>query len=51
MTATATQTIVEMTIQTETSVGARAESRLNPSVAIMSAAYRRATRGRKKNAT
>ena len=37
--ATATQTIAEMMIQTDTSVGARANSRLNPSAAIMSAAY------------
>ena len=37
-TATATQTIAEMVIQTDTSVGARADSRLNPSAAIMSAA-------------
>ena len=49
--ATATQTIVEKVIQTETSVGARADRRLSPSAAIMSAAYRRAARGRKKNAT
>ena len=36
--ATATQTIAEMMIQTDTSVGARAASRLTPSTAISSAA-------------
>jgi hypothetical protein len=49
--ATATQTIVEMVIQTDTVVGARANNRLNPSAVIMIAAWRRAALGRKKNAT
>ena len=44
-TATATQTMPESVIQTDTSVGARASSRPTPSAAIISAAYARAARG------
>ena len=50
-TATATQTMVEIVVQTRKSVGARASSRLSPSPLTIRAAYSRARAGPEEAAT